>query len=127
MSWKEYVDTSLVGTGKFDKAAICSREGNSIWASSPGFDLKLNELSTLASGFDNPSQVQASGFYLSQQKYVTIRAEDRSIYGKQGCEGVYCVRTHKVIIIGHFPKTTQAGEAAKIIEALADYLISAGF
>ncbi|KAG4303308.1 hypothetical protein PCANB_000352 [Pneumocystis canis] len=131
MSWEEYIDKSLVGTGKFDMAAISSREGNSVWAASSGFDvgsyLGLNELKTLALGFDDPTLILASGFHLSRRKYITIRADDRSIHGKQGSESVYCTRTRKTIIIGHFPKTTQAGEAVKIVEALADYLISAGF
>ncbi|KAL8678520.1 MAG: hypothetical protein Q9186_005128 [Xanthomendoza sp. 1 TL-2023] len=37
MSWQAYVDTSLVGTGNIDKAAIFNSEGTSVWAASPGF------------------------------------------------------------------------------------------
>ncbi|KAG5518302.1 hypothetical protein PMAC_003098 [Pneumocystis sp. 'macacae'] len=126
MSWKDYIDKSLLGTGKITNAAITSREGTSVWAASVGFDVTLNELKTLASGFDDPTQILGSGFCLSGKKYVTIRVEEKSIYGKQGSEGVYCVQTGKTIIIVCFPKTTQAGEAIKIVEALSDYLISAG-
>lgn len=31
----------------------------------------------------NPKKVQSSGFYIAGQRYVTIKAEDRSLYGKQ--------------------------------------------
>ncbi|KAG4305885.1 hypothetical protein PORY_000795 [Pneumocystis oryctolagi] len=129
MSWNVYID-NLVGNKKISKAAIVSREGDSVWAASLGFNvglrLDLNELKNLAIGFDDATQILGSGFYLSKQKYVTIRAEDRNIYGKQGSEGVYCVRTKKTIIIACFPKTTLAGEAAKIVESLGDYLVSVG-
>lgn len=61
------------------------------------------------------------------EKYLTIRAEDRSVYGKKGNKGLICVRTKQAIIIGHYPETTQPGEAAKIVEGLGDYLISAQY
>lgn len=32
-----YIDSSLVGTGKLDRAAIFSGTGDSQWATSPGF------------------------------------------------------------------------------------------
>ena len=34
-----YVDSSLVGTGAVDKAAIYSKAGDSTWAISPGFQV----------------------------------------------------------------------------------------
>ncbi len=38
------ISTSLVGTGNIDKAAIFNSEGNSVWASSPGFTVCLHHL-----------------------------------------------------------------------------------
>ncbi|CCJ28689.1 unnamed protein product [Pneumocystis jirovecii] len=127
MSWGDYINKSLLETGKITNAAIASREGTSVWASNDGFSLGLDELKILASGFDDPTQILGSGFYLSGKKYVAIRVEGRSIYGKQGSESVYCVQTGKTIIIACFHKTTQTGEAVKIVETLSDYLISVGF
>lgn len=31
----------------------------------------------------DPKKVQSSGFYIGGQRYVTIKAEDRSLYGKK--------------------------------------------
>ncbi|BFZ53919.1 profilin, required for normal timing of actin polymerization in response to thermal stress [Savitreella phatthalungensis] len=127
MSWQAYIDSSLLGTGKIDKAGIYSRAGDSTWAKSAGFDLSADELKAIARGFDDNGGIQGSGIKLQGEKYLTIRAEDRSIYGKKGNKGVIAVRTKQALVIGHYPESTQPGEAAKIVEALADYLIQASY
>lgn len=38
-----------------------------------------------------------------------------------------CVKTKQAILIAHYPGGVQPGEAAKIIEQLADYLIGQGY
>jgi profilin len=86
-----------------------------------------NEIAELAQGYDNPSQLQASGLHLQGQKYFLLKADDRSIYGKHDAEGIIAVRTKQTILIGHYPSGVQAGEATTIVEKLADYLISVGF
>ncbi|CAP70402.1 uncharacterized protein PODANS_3_4810, partial [Podospora anserina S mat+] len=40
MSWQAYVDSSLVGSGHIDKAAIVSAAGDSTWAANPGFTVR---------------------------------------------------------------------------------------
>lgn len=55
---------------------------------------------------------------------MLLRADDRSIYGRHDAEGVICVRTKQTVLIAHYPANVQAGEATKIVEQLADYLIS---
>lgn len=41
MSWQAYIDSSLLGTGKIDKAGIYSRAGDSTWAKSSNFTVRL--------------------------------------------------------------------------------------
>lgn len=91
------------------------------------YKLSPAELKTIAGGFDNSAGVQGSGLKVMGEKYLTIRAEERSLYGKKGNKGLICVRTKQAIIIGHYPDSTQPGEAAKIVEGLGDYLISAQY
>ncbi|CCE91846.1 profilin TDEL_0D02620 [Torulaspora delbrueckii] len=123
MSWQAYTD-NLLGTGKVDKAVIYSRAGDSIWASSGGLTLQANEIQEIAQGFDSPVGLQSNGLHIQGQKFMLLRADDRSIYGRHDAEGVVCVRTKQTILIAHYPPTVQAGEATKIVEQLADYLIS---
>ncbi|BFZ61220.1 profilin, required for normal timing of actin polymerization in response to thermal stress [Saitoella coloradoensis] len=127
MSWQAYVDSSLLGTGKLDHAAIYSRAGDSAWAQSAGFQLSAAEAQFIARGFDDTPAVQGSGVKLGGSKYITLQASDRSIYCRKGQEGLVCVRTKQSILIAHYPDTTQPGEATKIVEQLGDYLISVGY
>ncbi|CAI4064218.1 hypothetical protein N7582_002616 [Saccharomyces uvarum] len=122
MSWQAYTD-NLIGTGKVDKAVIFSRAGDAIWATSGGLSLQPNEIGEIVQGFDNPGGLQSNGLHIQGQKFMLLRADDRSIYGRHDAEGVICVRTKQTVIIAHYPPTVQAGEATKIVEQLADYLI----
>lgn len=113
----------MLATGKIDKAVIYSRAGDAVWATSGGLTLQPTEISEIAQGFDNPAGLQSNGLHIQGQKFMLLRAEERSIYGRHDAEGVICVRTKQTIIIAHYPPSVQAGEATKIVEQLADYLI----
>ncbi|MCJ1225272.1 profilin, required for normal timing of actin polymerization in response to thermal stress [Toensbergia leucococca] len=130
MSWKAYVDTSLVGSGNVDKAAIFNSEGNSVWATSTGFNVAPAEIKDVVNSYTDkgdPKKVQSSGFHIAGERYVTIKADDRSLYGKKGKEGVVIVKTQQAILVTHYPESVQPGAAANIVEQLGDYLISVGY
>jgi len=130
MSWQAYVDTSLVGTGNIDKAAIFSAAGDSKWAASHGFNVKPEELKEIVSAYKDTSdvkKVQSTGLHVAGDKYVVIKADDRSLYGKKGKTGILIVKTAQAILISHYPETVQPGAAATTVEQLADYLIGVGY
>ncbi|KAJ5813031.1 hypothetical protein N7447_010054, partial [Penicillium robsamsonii] len=118
-----YVDSSLIGTRKFDKAAIFSAAGDGVWATSPGLKTKPEDIQSLVQGYNDAGSIFASGFWFDGQKYMSIKANDRSIYGRKGKEGVCAVKTKQTILVGHYPEGVTPGEAAKVIEQLGDYLI----
>ncbi|KAJ3138793.1 profilin, required for normal timing of actin polymerization in response to thermal stress [Physocladia obscura] len=126
MSWQGYVDNQLVGTGKISKATILGHDG-SLWATSAGFNLNATEINELKNAFTDASGIRASGLHIAGVKYFALKADDRSIYGKQGSGGVVCVKSKMAILIGVYADPTQPGEATKVVEALADYLISVGY
>ncbi|KAJ3292958.1 profilin, required for normal timing of actin polymerization in response to thermal stress [Borealophlyctis nickersoniae] len=126
MSWQSYVDSNLVGTKKITKAAIHGHDG-SLWATSKGFSIAPQEVQTLVKGYTDPSGVRANGLHLGGVKYIVIRADDRSIYGKKGTGGVVTVKTKQAVLIGVYEDPIQPGEATKVVEALADYLISVNY
>jgi profilin len=92
MSWQAYVDTNLVGTGKLTQAAIHGHNG-ALWATSAGFSvffftkLKINatEMAALTKAFSDPSGIRANGLHVAEVKYIALRADDRSVYGKKVC------------------------------------------
>ncbi|KAF2167679.1 hypothetical protein M409DRAFT_65812 [Zasmidium cellare ATCC 36951] len=126
MSWQGH----LVGTGNVDKAAIFNNEGTSVWATSAGFTVKPEEMKEVVAAYNDKSdvkQVQSSGLHIAGEKFVVLKADDRSVYGKKGREGVVIVKTTQAILVAHYPESVQPGAAANTVEQLADYLIKVGY
>ncbi|OZJ02354.1 hypothetical protein BZG36_04377 [Bifiguratus adelaidae] len=130
MSWQQYVDSNLVGTGKVTQAAIYGAQGG-LWAASSGFQashrLQPNEVQAITKAFSDPSDIRANGLHVNNVKYFTLRADDRVIYGKKNATGVVLAKTTQAILIGVYGEGQQAGDANKVVEGLADYLISVGY
>lgn len=128
MSWQEYVDSNLIGTGNLKSAAIYGLDGH-LWASTPDlqsdstFDPKL-----LIKSFSDPKDLQINGITVNGTRYVMLRSDDRSIYGKsKGNGGFVGVKTEQAVLFGLYPDDVTPGNANKTVESLADYLISAGY
>ncbi|KAI9848592.1 MAG: profilin, required for normal timing of actin polymerization in response to thermal stress [Sclerophora amabilis] len=89
MSWQAYVDTSLVGTGHLDKAAIFNSEGTSVWASSAGFTVAPKEIEEIITAYNDKGdstgvkQVQSNGLHVAGERFVVLRADERSLYGRK--------------------------------------------
>mmetsp|Transcript_139020 Transcript_139020/g.196781 ORF Transcript_139020/g.196781 Transcript_139020/m.196781 type:complete len:125 (-) Transcript_139020:45-419(-) len=124
MSWQEYVDQQLVGTGHISRGAILGLDG-SPWAATAGFSVP--EGAQLASLFNDPSSAFSKGVHVSGSKYMTIKADNRSLYGKKGAAGVCCVKTTQAMLVGQYDEGIQPGNAANTVEKLADYLIENGY
>ncbi|KAI9030020.1 profilin [Phycomyces nitens] len=126
MSWQSYVDVNLVGTGKVTKAAIYGLNG-SLWAATSGFQLGTTDIQEIIAGFTNPDPIRASGIHINGVKYFSLRADERSIYGKHKNDGVCIVKTTQCILVGLYQDPIQPGECTKVVEGFADYLISVGY
>nr|P22271.2 RecName: Full=Profilin-A [Physarum polycephalum]AAA63523.1 profilin A [Physarum polycephalum] len=125
MSWQAYVDDQLVGTGHVIGAAIIGHDGN-VWASK-NLSLKAGEGAKIVNGFKDSASVLSGGIFVDGQKYLTIKADDKSIYGKKGAGGVVLVKTGQSVLIGHYNETIQPGQATTVVEKLADYLRENGY
>ncbi|OQD98243.1 hypothetical protein PENVUL_c073G04008 [Penicillium vulpinum] len=134
--WQSYVDSSLMGSGQFDKAGILAADFSGVEASSPGFTLSQDEINSLITAYTSSDQAFAGGFSVCGEKFVTIRADERSVYGKkvkilvpfdrsaplEGKEGVIIARASSCTIIAHHGDTVQTTNAATVVENLVDYL-----
>jgi len=132
MSWQSYVDDNLIGTGKVQRVAILGQAGG-IWAASQGYNLPPNEQKAIVNTLKNletPANVEAvqrDGIRLSNQKFFTIYAAGRSVYGKKGADGCVLVKTTQAVLVAEYIAPTQQPEAVSVVEGLADYLISVGY
>eukprot|EP01115_Flamella_aegyptia_P015167 TRINITY_DN91225_c0_g1_i1.p1 TRINITY_DN91225_c0_g1~~TRINITY_DN91225_c0_g1_i1.p1 ORF type:complete len:127 (+),score=58.00 TRINITY_DN91225_c0_g1_i1:32-412(+) len=126
MAWQPYVDTNLVGTGQVTKAAIFGHDGSQ-WASSAGFQISGPEVQALIGGFTNPAALRASGIHLAGEKYLTLRMDDASIYGKRGTGGCIAVKTGMAVLVGVYEEPIQPGNCANTVETLGDYLKDQGY
>jgi len=130
MSWQAYVDSSLVGSGNVDKAAIVSAAGDSVWAQSTGFTISPTEMKTIVAALGGGAatdKIWGEGVHITGEKYVVTKAEDRSIYGRKGREGIVICKTTQAILVAHYGENVVAGNAATTVEKLADYLVGLGY
>uniref|UniRef100_A0A7S1V3C0 Profilin n=1 Tax=Sexangularia sp. CB-2014 TaxID=1486929 RepID=A0A7S1V3C0_9EUKA len=128
MSWQQYVDSSLLGTGTVSQAAIIdAATGAGVWAKSAAFNLTPQEGSAIVNLFKTPGSAFATGVHIGGTKYLCIRHDDRSIYGKKGATGVVIVKCKQCVVIAYYGDSIQPGQCTNTVEKLADYLIEAGY
>ncbi|KAI1431503.1 profilin [Xylaria sp. CBS 124048] len=131
MSWQAYIDTSLVGTGHIDKAAIVSSAGDSVWAASADFTIQPAELKTITSILKGDKATidkgYAEGLYVAGERYVLTRCDEDFMYARQGQTGVCVALTRQTFIVAHHSKDQIAGNASTTTKALADYFKNLGY
>ncbi|MGW7438492.1 profilin [Streptomyces sp. NPDC054849] len=125
-SWKVYVDTNLVGSGKISEAAIVGHDGV-VWAASPGLHISSDEVAGFVKAFDDPSAARTQGLRLGGRKYFTLHATDSSIYLKSNADGVVAVKTGQAVVMGAYQAPIQAGEATPVVEQFGEYLRGSGY
>lgn len=125
MSWQSYVD-ELIESGQLSNAAIISASNGSTLAQSSGWSLKPGEGAGIVALYRSPADAFAKGVTVGGNKYMAIKADSRSIYGKKGATGVVLVKTNQAILIGYYNDRQQPSNAAFQVEKLADFLIDNG-
>jgi len=127
MSWQAYIDTSLVGTGNVDDAAIFSANGKDNWAHSKDFKINPDEMTVILDALKDSSHIFAEGFKVNGEKFTVINATDRSVWAKKGKQGMIIVKTTQALLLAHHPDTVPTQSCVATVESLADYLISVGY
>eukprot|EP01097_Dermamoeba_algensis_P002567 TRINITY_DN2022_c0_g1_i2.p1 TRINITY_DN2022_c0_g1~~TRINITY_DN2022_c0_g1_i2.p1 ORF type:complete len:137 (-),score=26.62 TRINITY_DN2022_c0_g1_i2:71-448(-) len=125
MSWQDYVK-QLTDQG-LNGAAILGNSDGGVWSISNTLTLKAGEGRALADLFKNPSNVFVSGITINGEKYMGIKGDQQSIYGKKGQGGIVTAKTNQGIVVGRYNETVQPGNAALYVEKLADYIRDNGY
>jgi len=103
----------------------CHRAG--AWATTSGFTVSKENATALVNAFKDAGGIRANGLHVGGTRYVVLKADDRSVYGKQGSNGVVTVKTKQTVLIGVYNQNQQPGNAANVVEKLADYLIGVNY
>ncbi|KAG2222116.1 hypothetical protein INT45_007552 [Circinella minor] len=123
MSWQQYVDENLIGTGNVSQAGIFGLKDGSPWATSPSFEVKSSDIKKIIAGFhDQGISLHMSGIHVAGVMYSVIKADNLSIYGKKGTSGVCIAKTEQCLVIGVYKEGIEIGNCAKTVEQMADFL-----
>eukprot|EP00003_Mantamonas_plastica_P022469 TRINITY_DN3821_c0_g3_i2.p1 TRINITY_DN3821_c0_g3~~TRINITY_DN3821_c0_g3_i2.p1 ORF type:complete len:171 (+),score=27.64 TRINITY_DN3821_c0_g3_i2:510-1022(+) len=123
---RTYVDDSLVGSGFVSDAAIFGHDGSE-WATSSGLNVSADEVAALLASLNDNSSAFSSGLVIGGVKYMCIRIDDNTAYGKKGQAGVTIYKTGQALIIGTHSEDLQGGNCEVTVGKVADYLIELGY
>lgn len=131
MSWQEYVDNNLMCVVNSDgdtlkSAALIGLDGNSVWASSPEFpEVSSEEIATIKSYLADPSSNKGS-FLIGGVKYMSLGSDDPETKIRGKCAGGGCAisLTGQTLVVGIWAVPVTPSACNKIVETLAEYLIS---
>lgn len=128
MSWQDYVNNNLLGTGACSGALLAGHDG-SVWAE--GGDIKgraqPGELAKICKGFDDASPFQANGVYLGGERYIFLTCDGTVMRMKKGAGGAIVVKCLQALIVATYNDTIQPGQCSVVVEKLGDYLKSVGY
>eukprot|EP01100_Stratorugosa_tubuloviscum_P008708 TRINITY_DN3621_c0_g1_i1.p1 TRINITY_DN3621_c0_g1~~TRINITY_DN3621_c0_g1_i1.p1 ORF type:complete len:125 (-),score=38.88 TRINITY_DN3621_c0_g1_i1:256-630(-) len=108
------------------KSAIISHDG-SILKEIGGFNSQTEENLKLIQGFNDASRTRETGIILMGISFITILANERSIYGRKGHNGICAVKTKTAVVIGYYSEPVQGTVSASAVERVADQLIHSGY
>lgn len=107
-------------------AALVGLDG-SVWAHSPAFpSLTTDQAAVIAKIFngENPGS-----FMMGDVKYMVLGSEDPSTKLRGKCKGGGCSisKTTQAMVVGIWAEPVQPATCNKLVEALAEYLISVNY
>jgi profilin len=126
MSWQEYIDKNLMGSGELKHACIADHEGN-LLATSPGFKISPHEVRAITKLLSTGDQVISTSMIIEGALYLTLRVDGNVFYGRKNLTTCVCIKTKQLLVIGTNNDHVQPGRAANIIGRFADELGPRGF
>ncbi|KAG7154319.1 profilin-like [Homarus americanus] len=126
MSWQNYVDQQLMGSGLVAKAVIAGHDGT-LWAKSNNIEPTREELVKLSTSFSDQSNLAMTGVHIGGEKFFYLSGTDKVIRCKKGKAGMHSMKTLQAVLVAVFEEPIQHPQVASIVESLGDYLISMAY
>lgn len=108
-----------------ERFVVFKIEGRSIYGRKVSYTPHMSQVQTLGTR-PSPPTVSKQPYRPSLQGPFADHRPARAA-PLQGKEGVCIVKTKQAILVSHYDENIQAGNSAATVEALADYLINAGY
>ncbi|MFI6515393.1 profilin [Spirillospora sp. NPDC050679] len=125
-NWQS-IANDMVGSGTFTRSGIVTRNGAQTLATAGGMTIRDVERQALASGFDRPESITATGLILGGRKYFVLKADATIIIGKLDAETVFAKPTAQSIVIGLHGAGTRPATAQAAIEQVATSIRNQGY
>jgi len=126
MSWQDYIDVQLLGSGHVSRACIAGLDGN-VWAKSENFNVTPEEMKKVVNGFADMASLPQSGVTVGGDRYIYLSGDDKIIRAKKGKLGIHVVKTKQAVVVALYEDPIQPQQCALVVEKLGDYLISCGY
>jgi len=128
MSWQDYVNNNLLGSGACSAALISGHDG-AVWAVGGDFPKPVTaaELTAINAGFTDPSGFQANGAYLGGERHIFINCDGTVMRLKKGAGGAVIVKTLQTLVLAKYNDAIQPGQCSVMVEKLGDYLKGVGY
>lgn len=135
-TWKDYVESFLIGSGMVSKAAIFGSEKRdrlgtvkseitlNEWAASKGFFVGSSEVVSIWRSFTDPTEIRANGMVVGTDTYTCIRADSDLIVGRTAEGGCIISRAKHLLVIAVFDDPFQANcwnMVLKLVTFLRDH------
>jgi len=128
MSWQNYVDQQLIGSGCVSKAIIAGHDGT-LWAKSENIEYSKDEMVKLVTSFPPEEQLKLAmtGVYCGSEKYIYLSGSESVIRCKKGKQGFHAMKTKQAVLVAIFDEPIQHPQVASVVENLGEYLISQSY
>uniref|UniRef100_A0A5F9D708 Profilin n=1 Tax=Oryctolagus cuniculus TaxID=9986 RepID=A0A5F9D708_RABIT len=113
---------TLLGTKHVDCAALIKIQERTLCVASPGFNVMPSDVRTLVNGFaKNPLQARREGLYFKEKDYKCVRADENSLYAKNGNTGVIVVKTHLYLLVATYTESMYPSVCVEATEKLVRF------
>lgn len=122
MSWDAYTN-QLKAEDCVSEAVIFGSNG-SIWTTT-GISLSQDEIKAIDKGFE--AKLMSSGIMVGGKKFMFLRCDGESMFGRQGQDGVTIYKTTQAYILSTYSEGMTSAANSMVVGKMADYLKSINY
>ncbi|CUG80391.1 profilin, putative, partial [Bodo saltans] len=100
MSWQQYIDDSLIGSGHMHSACIIGLADGSYWAYGGTYIPQPDEVAQILAILKEPTKLQVGGVTIASQKFLGLRGDTKHFIFKKGGAGGCVYVSKQTAVVG---------------------------